>query len=207
MPGHQIGAATQAVRLIHDDQVPAGAHEVQEPLLVVRRQLLPRPSSARVHRLHRVHGADHLVERAPEVRVSRGVSHQPRTVDPGPRRSPDPAIGIEIARVEQAEGLAEVGAHFRHPLDEQSLGGDNQRALHQSPQLQLTHDEPGFDGLAQPNLIGQQVSHPIAGHRPRQCPDLVRQWNHRGLDGGEENVLRQCIGDSGGGDDVGQSLR
>jgi len=47
-----------------------------------------------------------------------------------------------------------VGLHLRHPLRDEALGDDDQRAPDQTAQLQLAHDEAGFDGLAQADFVG-----------------------------------------------------
>ena len=75
----------------------------------------------------------------------------------------------ELARRQEPELLAEVGLHLLDPLRHQTLGGDDQHPLHQPPQLEFPEDQPGFDGLAQADFIGQQVTNPVAGDGTSQC--------------------------------------
>lgn len=82
-------------------------------------------------------------------------------------------IDGKIRRNQGVKILMEVGAHLRHPLGHQPLGGDHQRPSHQATELELAQDQPGLDGLAQPDFIGQEVTHAVAGNRPSQGTDLV----------------------------------
>ena len=68
-PGDLFRAAANPMGFVDDDQVPSGRNQVLEPLTVVAGKLLLAPTAARVHRLHRVERADHLVVHAPEVFV------------------------------------------------------------------------------------------------------------------------------------------
>ena len=45
-PGHLVGAATETVGFVHDDQVPTGGDQVLEPFPVVLSHLLCRPAAA-----------------------------------------------------------------------------------------------------------------------------------------------------------------
>ena len=166
--------------LVDDDQVPAGRSQVLETVAVVRGHAIAGPAPAPVQGLDRVHRADDLVVGLPDV-VFLG----------------DAAERGEVARDEEAELLVEVGAHFRDPLGDESLGRHDQRAAHRATQLELAHDEPCLDRLAQADLVRQQVADAVVRDRTRQGADLVRQGDHRRLDGRQQDVLGQGVGDSG----------
>ena len=61
------------------------------------------------------------------------------------------------------ESLAEVDYHLGNPLCYQSLRGDDQRPLDQPAELELPHDETGLDGLAQADLVRQEIAHTVVG--------------------------------------------
>ena len=61
------------------------------------------------------------------------------------------------------ELLVEVHHHLGNPLSDQSLRCDDQRALDQPAELESPQDEPGLDGLAQTDLVRQEIAHPIVG--------------------------------------------
>ena len=74
--------------------------------------------------------------------------------------------GAEVAadvgqarRVEQREHLVILAPQFAQPLHRQRLGRDDQAALDLPRVQQPVHDQRGFDGLAQPDLVGEQPSH------------------------------------------------
>ena len=48
---------------------------------------------------------------------------------------------------------------------ENSLGCDDKNPLEQPSQLQFPKDQTGLDGLAQADLIGEEVANAVAGHR------------------------------------------
>ena len=98
-------------------------------------------------------------------------------------------------------------AHLADPLGHQSLRGDDQRPLDQPAELELPHDEPGLDGLAQADLVRQEIAHPVVGDGAGQGPDLVRQRDDGGLDGREQDVLGQGVGHPCGSSDVGDIVR
>ena len=187
MAGYLIGAASQAMRLIDDDQVPARGGQVLEALAVVLCHSLTGPPSASVERLDRVQRADDLIARPPHV-VGAG-----ETTERG-----------EVARDERAELLREVSAHLRDPLVDQSLGRHYQRPANHTSQLELAHDQPGFDSLPQAHFVRQQVADEVPARRPRQRLNLMRQRDHRRLDRRQQSILRQRLGDPAGGRHVGE---
>ena len=103
---------------------------------------------------------------------------------------------------EELELLVEVGLHLLDPLRDEPLGGDDQDSLDQPPELEFPEDQPRLDGLAQADLIGQQVADAVVGHRPRQGVKLVRQRDHPGFERCQQHVLGQGVGDAGGGGGV-----
>ncbi len=187
--GDLFGAAAEPVGFVADNQVPTGVDQVAEPFLVVRFQLLTGPAPASFDRLDGIDRADDLIELPPDV-LSAGE------VPPG----------RELARRQEPELLAEVGLHLLHPLRHESLGGDDQHPLHQPSQLQFPEDQPGLDGLAQADFIGQQVANPVAGDGTGQGVKLVRQRDDARFERGQQHVLGQGVGDPGGGDGVGDAV-
>ena len=69
------------------------------------------------------------------------------------------------AGTDQDELLAEVLAHLRHPLELHALRGDDQHPTHTPTGLQLADDQAGLDGLAEPNLVGEEQSDGVGGQR------------------------------------------
>ena len=185
--GDLIGAAAQAMRLVDDDQVPAGGGQVLEPVAVVLGHPFPRPPAAAVERLDRIQRAHDLIAGSPDV-----------------VRRRDAAEGGEVARQEGAKLLGEVGAQLRHPLVDEPLGGHHQGPSDDAAQLELAHDEPGLDRLAESDFVRQQIADAVARRRPRQRTDLVRQRDDRRLDRRQQRILRQRAGDPRRGRRVGQ---
>ena len=140
-----IGAAAQPMRLVNDDQVPAGGGQVFEAVTVVLRHSLAGPPPPSVERLDGIHWADDLIARPP---------HVVRPRDTTERR--------KVAGDEGSELLREVGVHLRDPLVDESLGRHHQRPAHHPAQLQLAHDKPRFDGLPQAHLVCQQIADPAS---------------------------------------------
>ena len=64
---HLLGAATNAMGFVDDDQVPSGRDEVFEPFAVVTSELLLAPATAGVHWLDGIEGTDDLVVHPPEI--------------------------------------------------------------------------------------------------------------------------------------------
>ena len=87
--------------------------------------------------------------------------------------------------------------HFLNPLRHQTLRRNHKDPLDQSTELQFPEDQPRLDGLAQTNLIGQQVANPIFAHCTRESVELVRERDDASFQWSQQNVLRQCVGDSG----------
>ena len=178
--GDLFGAAAKPMRFVADNQIPTGVDEVAEAFLVVRFQLLLRPASPLLNRLDGIDGADDLIELPPDVLGAGEVAPQRK-----------------LARRQEPELLAEVRLHFLHPLRHETLRGNHQHSLHQPTELQFPEDQPRFDGLAQADLIGQQVANPIAAHGTRESVELVRQRDDASFQWSQQNILRQCVGDSG----------
>ncbi len=73
----------------------------------------------------------------------------------------DPFQRLDVLGEHELEGLSKVEAHLADPLAHQTLRGDDQRSLDQSAELELPHDETGLDGLAQADLVRQEIAHPV----------------------------------------------
>jgi hypothetical protein len=187
--GDLFGASAEAMGFVADNQIPTGVDQIAEAFLVVRFQLLTGPAPATFDGLDRIGRTDDLIELPPDVL---GPGEVP------PRR--------ELARRQEPELLAEVGLHFLHPLRHEALGGDDQHPLHQPTELEFPEDQPGFDGLAQTDFIGEQVTHPVAGDGTSESVKLVRQRDDARFERGQQHVLSQSVGDPGGGDGVGDAV-
>jgi hypothetical protein len=73
------------------------------------------------------------------------------------------------------------------------IAGGNERRCwrsgHNGPaQFDLAHGQPGFDGIAKPDLIHQQVANAISRDGPRWDPELVRQEDDAPLHGSQQDV-------------------
>ena len=174
-----FSAATETMRFIHDDEIPARRHQILEAVFVELRDLLSGPAFARFQRLHRVHRANDLIESPPHV-VAR-------------RNAP---VGTEIARGVVPELLAEVRLHFRDPLRHESLRREHKDAAHEAAQLKFPHDQSRFDGLAETHLVGQQHTNAILRGCPAQRPELVWQGNDCGPNRCEKDVIVQQVRDA-----------
>ena len=123
------------------------------------------------------------------------------------RHRSDPLQCLDVLGEHELEGLPEMEAHLADPLAHQSLRSDNQRPLDQPAELELPHDETGLDGLAQADLVRQEIAHPVVGDGAGQSPNLVRQRDDGGLDGREQDILGQGVGHPRGSSDVGDIVR
>ena len=139
----------------------------------------------------------------PGIGCQRRLAGAGGTIGPGFRSRRDPLQRPQVFGEHEVKRLAEMEPHFAHPLRHQPLGGDDQRPFDQPPQFEFADDQAGLDGLAQPDLVGQEVADPVVGDRAGEGPDLVRQRDDRRLDGGQQQVLSQGVGHPGGGGDVG----
>jgi len=72
--------------------------------------------------------------------------------------------------VHDLEAQRELVAEFVAPLVAERGGGKNEDAPDAAAEQQLGEDQPGFDGLAQTDVVGDQQAH--AGHRQR-----LEQWD------------------------------
>ncbi len=63
--GDLIGAAAQAVRFVHDHQIPTGGNQILEPAAVVFGDALGGPAAPLVHGFDRIQGDDDLIEHRP----------------------------------------------------------------------------------------------------------------------------------------------
>ena len=96
---------------------------------------------------------------------------------------------LDVLGEDKLEGLPKVEAHLADPLAHQSFRGYHQRPLNQAAELELSHDKTGLDGLAQADLIRQEIAHPVISDSARQGVNLVGQRDDGGLDGREQDVL------------------
>ena len=180
--GHLVGAAAQAVRFIDDDEVPAGGDQVLKPFPVVLAQLCGGPATTFIQGLDRIHRHDHLREHLPGIggeslRVLIALLAVSRAGCRG-----DPFQSLDVFREHELEGFAEVEEHLADPLAHESFRGDDQCPFDQTAELKLLHNETGFDGLAQPDLVCQEIAYPVTGNGAGQGPDLVRKRNNGGFD-------------------------
>ena len=90
--------------------------------------------------------------------------------------------GAEVARdvgqarrVEQREHLVILAPQLAQPLHRQRLGRDDQAALDLLRVQQPVHDQRGFDGLAQPDFVGEQPPHRHPRGRALRDVQLMRE--------------------------------
>ena len=161
--GNLIGAAAESVRFVHDDQVPAGGNKILESFAVVLTHLGSGPATALVQGLDRIHRHDHLWKHGPRVAGHGLRVFLTRDSGLGTRDCRNAAKRFDIIRQDKLKTFVEVGLHFGHPLAHQSLRGDDERPLDQASELKFPHDETGLDGLAQTDLVRQEIAHPVVG--------------------------------------------
>jgi hypothetical protein len=63
--GDLVGAAAQAVRFVHDHQIPTGGNQILEPAAVVFGDALGGPAAPLVHGFDRIQGDDDLIKHRP----------------------------------------------------------------------------------------------------------------------------------------------
>ncbi len=161
--GHLVGAAAETVRLVHNHEVPSGGDQILEPLAVVLAHLGRGPSTALVQGLYRIHRHDHLGEHLPAVDGENLHLVVTFLAVSRARYRGDPFQCLDVLGKYELEGFPEVEAHLADPLAHQPLRGDDQRSLDQPAKLELPHDEPCLDGLAQADFIRQEIAHPVVG--------------------------------------------
>ena len=190
--GDLLGAAADAVGLVDDDQVPSGRNQVLEPLAVVAGELLLAPAAAGIHRLHGVERADDLIVHPPEILILVDGAGLPQSG--------------QAAGKDEAEILVEVPLHFRLPLQHQPGGRDDENPANKTPDLQLAQDQARLDRLAEPDFVGKEIADAIAGDRPLQSQQLMRQRNDRAFQRRDQRVALQRVGDARGGADIGKAI-
>ncbi len=106
----------------------------------------------------------------------------------------------EARCVEQREHLVVLAPQLAEPLHGQRIGRDHQAALDPLRVQQAVHDQRRFDGLAQPDLVGQQPPHrqPCSG----AFGDVELMWEqpHASAEHRSEAIsffARQSPGESG----------
>ena len=93
--------------------------------------------------------------------------------------------GAEVARdvgqarrIEQREHLVILAPQLAQPLHRQRLGRDDQAALDLLRVQQPVHDQRRFDGLAEPDFVGEQPAHRQSRGRALGDVQLVREQPH-----------------------------
>ena len=76
-------------------------------------------------------------------------------------------------RVEQREHLVVLPPQLSQPLHGQRVGRDDETALDLPGMHQPVEDERCFDGLAEPDFVGKEPAHRIAGSRAFRDMELV----------------------------------
>jgi len=99
----------------------------------------------------------------------------------------------------QHRGQTELAVQLLLPLLDQPDRDQDQRPGRQAAQAQLAGDQPGLDGLAQPDLVGQDRP---ATHRPQRGPgrlELVAErlepqprQRHQRLEPGRAHTPTAC---------------
>ena len=152
--GDVLAGPGDVVRLVDDDEIPAGVDDRLDAVGCCARRPA-RPSIRRApDRLHGIERADDLVEGAPWV---------------------DAGVERDAAGADEHELLVEPVGHLRHPLELDALRRDDQDSLHEPAGLELGDDEPGFDRLAEADLVGQQQPERFGRQGPVEHGELVGQ--------------------------------
>jgi hypothetical protein len=84
-------------------------------------------------------------ERVPAGRGQRRQQHRPAAA----------AVRNTGSSGQDRRRQAELALQFVPPLFDQARRGEDERAVGQAPQAQFGQDQAGFDGLAQPHLVGE----------------------------------------------------
>ena len=90
-----------------------------------------------------------------------------------------------------------MGSHLTHPLRDQARGCDNEDALDEPTDLEFSQHEPGFDSLAEPHFVSEQIPDAVTRHGPRQGVDLVGKRDDRTFERCDKAVALQGICYSG----------
>ena len=142
----QNGASTKlkdyAFPSVDDHQIPRRRNQILEALPVVGAELFEAPAAPPFERLHGIERADDLIMQTPQVLLV---------------VAPLPECG-KLGRFDELEMLPEMQPHLGLPLPDQPLRRHHQDSLRHAAQLELAQDKPGLDRLAEPHLVGQQVS-------------------------------------------------
>ena len=89
-------------------------------------------------------GGDDAAEGAPGVCVDAEFAAQP----------------LRPVAVDDLEWQGELGVEFLAPLHAQCRRRQDEHPADASAQQELLQDEPGFDGLAEPDIVGDEQIHP-----------------------------------------------
>ena len=106
-------------------------------------------------------------------------------VEAGPEVAHD--IG-QARRIEQREHLVILAPQLAQPLHRERLGHDHQAAVDRPRVQQPVHDQRRFDGLAQPDFVGEQPSHRHPGGGALRDVQLVREQPHAAAEERSETV-------------------
>ena len=141
----------QVVAFIDDQQVP---RQVRGPFrgMAGRQELLAHVRLAQI-----VVGRDDTVERTPRIGV----------------HAEAPARTVGLVAVHHLEAKRELLPQLVAPLPAQRGGGEHQDAADASPEQQLGEDQPRFDGLAEPDVVGDQQADARHPERLEQRHELV----------------------------------
>ena len=160
------GQQQQEPRGERPDQLPGRAVRGPQPVCLVRDHQIP-PAAGEL-----------ALQRVPARRGQRDQQHRPAAA-----AVRDPASSGDDGRRQ-----AELALQLVAPLLDQAGRGEHERAFGQAPQPQLGQDQAGFDGLAQPDLVGQDrpAAH-AAQHRGCRFALIVERLE-RQLRQGQERV-------------------
>ena len=141
----------QVVTLIDDQQVP---RQVRGPFrgMACRQELLAHVRLAQV-----VVGSDDPVERTPRIGV----------------HAEAPARAVGLMAVHHLEAQRELLPQLVAPLPAQRGGCEHQDTADAATEQQLGEDQPRFDGLAEPDVVGDQQTDARHAERLQQRHELV----------------------------------
>jgi hypothetical protein len=89
----------------------------------------------------------------------------------------------QVRRAQDPQPPVEATLHFGLPLERQRRRRHHQRPLHRHPLLQFAPDQAGLDGLAEPDLVGDEQPSGRAAEQLEHGGELVGP--EQGLAGGQ----------------------
>jgi len=107
-------------------------------------------------------------------------------------------VPLDVAQsrlVEEHEYLMVLAPQLAEPLHGQRVGRHDQCAVGPAGVQQMVEHETGLDGLAQPDLVGQQPAYRVAARRALGRVELMREETNTPTEKRPESVGLACRGE------------